>query len=219
MRLSTVKHLITAGLLGLSAQAFPATFSTIGDTVTVDYTGSGGLTATTIYELTAIGDAGASWTFSGSLENTSSFGSRISIAGFNTSGLLDILGSSATGGFSNVASGQLPGGGTLDYCLKNSIGENCTGGGGDGALDGDGPLLFEFTIHMNSPLEELELTDYTVRYQSLTKPVPVVAFASMEVFTPAPVPLPASAWLFLSALGGLGAARARRNQAAHTAQA
>ncbi len=212
MRLPMLKKFTAALCLAFSSSAFPATFSAVGDALSVGYTGnSPGLTATTSYQLLAIADAGRSWTFLGSLDNTSYLSSRISIAGFNTSGLVDLSGSGASGGFSQVGAGAMPGGNSVDFCVKNVGGSNCAGGGGSGVGNSDDPLLFSFTISLQQATDSLELGDFAVRFQSVGGPGNM-AFAAYENFTPSAVPLPAAGWLMLSALAGLGATNWRRRK-------
>jgi len=111
----------------------------------------------------------------------------------------------------------MPQGFDADFCLKNTGGNNCAGGGGAGAWNAGDTLEFMFTIQLLEAVTELEIDDYSIRYQSIAG----VAYGSSGVggaididFTPGDrppeVPIPAAGWLMLSALAGLGAVKARR---------
>ncbi|MFV8816176.1 cistern family PEP-CTERM protein [Haliea sp. E17] len=212
MRSPLYRQIILATGLSVSVAAHSAGFSTVGDSVSVLYTGNApGLSAQSVYTLTAIENAGTTWVFSGTLENTSSVSSRISIAGFNTSGLVDLTGSSASGGFDRVSAGAMPKGDSVDICFKNSGGANCAGGGGTGVWNTDNPLQFSFTIQLSNALSVLDLGDYAVRFQSAPCPGNM-AYVAYEQFAPSPVPLPAAGWLMFSAITGLGAAKLRNRK-------
>lgn len=206
----------------MSGAASAAVFTTVGDSVQVNYGGIvggnsiEGLNASTTYLLEDISDDGLSWSFSGTLTNTSSVDSRVSLTGFDTTSGIDIGASEAGGAFSRVSSGKLPQGLNADICLKNTGGANCAGGGGSGAWNAGDTLAFTFTIQLLEGVGELGLDDFSVRYQSISG----IDFGSSGVggatsvaFLPAEIPLPASAWLLLSALTGLGLVKKSRRGA------
>lgn len=209
--------LLVAVSIFISPLATAATFTSAGQNVFVDYNGIvegdeiGGLSVNTLYTLDSISPDGHTWMFSGALTNTGSVESRISIAGFDSSKGIDTYGSSVDGAFSIISSGKMPQGLDVDYCFKNVGGNNCAGGGGSGALNGD-TLDFMFAIQFIDAITEVELSDFAVRYQSIvgvSQGQSGVGTATYILFSDGgmEVPLPASAWLFMSALGGLAAFR------------
>ena len=219
MKSFTCSLLLSAASILIAPFASAATFTTVGDSVAVSYNGIvdgdviGGLSGSTQYTLDSISGDGRTWVFSGSLTNDASVLSRISIAGFDTSAGLDLDGSSVSGDFSNVSGGVMPQGINLDYCLKNTRGNNCAGGGGSGASNGE-TLDFLFAIQFINGVTEVDLTNFAIRYQSIVGVAQgqggVGGFTDVS-FIPAPeVPLPAAGWLLFSAMGALVAAKRKR---------
>lgn len=208
-RLPSVLVVLVVSLLNTPA-SFAALFSSdeIGNTVEVNYNGMvkgeviNGLSAYTRYTLEGVSADGSSWMFSGTLTNTSSVTSRVSIVGFNTSPEVDPASSVAGGFFSKVSSGKMSQGVTVDLCLKNTKGKNCAGGGGLGVWGGE-TVEFLFTLSLCKGSDSLELDGYALRYQSIAG----IAQGSSGVGIGSEVPLPAAAWMFLSALLGLGLTR------------
>jgi hypothetical protein len=156
-----------------NADAISFTPSDVGKSFTVDYNGfsSGsvisGLTGATTFTLT--GTTADSYTFSYAVNNTTSApvtGSRISGFGFNTDP--NISNASATGVFNTAGTGNVPEIGTVDVCFKSGGGtNNCAGGGGGGVALGtsaNGSLTLSFA----SALSSLTLSDFALRYQSIT---------------------------------------------------
>jgi hypothetical protein len=208
--------LLIAASIFMSPLVTAATFTTAGQNVAVEYNGIvegdtiGGLSASTLYILDSISGDGRTWTFSGTLSNIGSVDSTISLAGFDSSADIDSGSSYASGAFSRISSGNVPQGLDLDFCLKNTRGKNCAGGGGTGATNGQ-TLEFMFAIQLMDGADELELSGFAARYQSIVGislgQSGVGVAISEEFFDGLDVPLPASAWLLLSALGGLAAAK------------
>jgi hypothetical protein len=220
MRKLTSSLLLVAVTIFISPLASAATFTAVGQSVYVEYNGIvdgdeiNDLSASTLYTLDSIGTDGQTWMFSGLLDNTGSIDSRISLAGFDSSEGIDIGGSSASGAFSTISSGTLPQGFNLDYCMKNVGGNNCAGGGGTGVLNGES-LEFMFVIQLMAGVTELELSEFAVRYQSIAgvdQGTSGIGTATYIFFNEGDIniPLPASAWLFMSALGGLAAFKRKR---------
>ena len=221
MRNLTSSLLLIAVTIFISPLASAAMFTTVGQSVVVGYNGIvdgdviDGLSASSLYKLDSISLDGRTWTFSGQLTNNGSIDSRVSLAGFDAAVAIDVGGSSTSGDFSEVSSGNMPQGLNLDYCMKNAMGNNCAGGGGSGAIN-DQTLEFMFIVQLIDGSDILELSDFAVRYQSITgveqgqSGVGTTDFVFFDEGDAPEVPLPASAWFFLSALGGLAAARRKR---------
>lgn len=187
-----------------------ATFDSAGDSILVAYTSenNGGLiSGTTLYSLDSISyNAGANQTsffVDATLTNTSSIDSRISVVGFGTNPNVIVNDSSVSGIFGDVSSGNISQGVNMEICFKDSNGNNCAGGGNGGITSGNvGNFMIELVFSGN--ISAIELGDYAIRYQSISGSG---ATTSSDIGLGAEVPLPASAWLFLSALGGLGLTR------------
>ncbi|TYC86879.1 cistern family PEP-CTERM protein [Novosphingobium sp. BW1] len=127
-----------------------------------------GLTAK--IRLTLTGISGNDYMFAYNVSNTTSApvtGSRISGFAFNTDPTISAA--SSTGAFSyTTLNSTYPNGiGTVDVCFKDASTGSCAGGGGGGIElggSGDGALTLSFA----SPTETLSLSDFYVRYQSIT---------------------------------------------------
>ena len=147
----------------------------VGESFTVNYDGFAdgqvidGLTGEATFTLTAA--TLQSFTFAYEVMNTSSDPidtSRISIFGFNTNP--DIESASSTGDFDITArNANVPSGfGQVDVCFKGAGGSNsCSGGGGAGVNIGE-TGSGTFTLNFASDISELSLSDFFVRYQSIT---------------------------------------------------
>lgn len=156
-----------------NADAISFTSADVGKSFTVDYNGVengntvSGLTGATTFTLT--GTSADSYTFSYAVDNTSSSpitGSRVSGFGFNTDP--NISGASVTGVFNTAGTGNVPGIGTVDVCFKSGGGtNNCAGGGGGGVALGAN-ANGSFTLSFASALSSLTLSDFALRYQSIT---------------------------------------------------
>ncbi len=114
----------------------------------VDVTVVPGLSATITYTLADVNLATNTWIFNYALDNTSTINSRVSTFGFNTDP--NILAAQVLSGtvFTNVASGNVPQLGTVDFCL--TAGPNCAGGSGVGVLPGDGIVTGSFSLDFGS---------------------------------------------------------------------
>lgn len=203
------------------ADVMSLTTGDIGSSFTVNYDGhtSGpsidGLTASIQFTLTGV--SGNDWSFNYSVTNTSSspiLTSRVSGFGFDVDPT--ITGASSTGVFDTVAtSANVPNVGVVDVCFKGGGGTNsCAGGGGGGVALGDtgnGTL----TLNFGSALAGIELSDFFVRYQSITGAGAISSAVGTGTIDPGtPVPEPADLALFAIGVAGLilgrrGAARVR----------
>lgn len=155
----------------------------IGTSFTLNYDGysSGtainGLTGSTTFTLTGV--SGNAYTFSYSVSDTSSApvtGSRISGFAFNTDPTIASASSTGTFSYTNV-SGNYPNGiGTVDVCFLGSNTSSCAGGGSGGVTQGS-TGTGTFTLNFSQPVSSLTLSDFYVRYQSITG-VPGIGSAS-----------------------------------------
>jgi hypothetical protein len=176
----TVKTLAPLAAFALAFAATPAladaiTFdaSDVGQTYTLNYDGSSdnttiqGLTAQTSFTLTGI--SGNTYTFNYSVTNTSGApitAARVSGFAFDTNP--DITTANSTGSFGyTTVGGNYPNGiGEVDVCFKDANTGSCAGGGGGGLALGD-TGTGTFTLTFASPVAEVTLSDFYVRYQSI----------------------------------------------------
>lgn len=170
-----------------TAMADSMTFNS-GDTnksVTLNYNGYsdnggatiGGLTGSTTFTLT--GTSGNTYNFNYSVSNTSSApvtGSRISSFAFNTDPT--IASATSTGAFAQTTlNSNYPNGiGTVDVCFKDATTGSCAGGGSGGLTLGQ-TGTGSFSLTFSSPVTAVTLSDFFVRYQSITG-VPGISSAS-----------------------------------------
>ena len=184
--------------------------SSIGERFSIDFNGVveryeiAGLTAMADFELTDIrsdGISGQEWLFTVTLSNTSGGSvdaSRVSLLGFNTEPGLNLSESWSSGLFDTTRGNKnVPQYGKVDICFQGGTG-SCAGGGGGGTGLGD-TGQFDIALNFDSAIDALILTDFVIRYQSITG---VNAGTSGTGFG-MEVPLPVTAWLFGSALVGL----------------
>lgn len=177
----TVKTLAPFAAAVLAFAATPAladaiTFdaSDVGNSYTLTYDGSSdgttieGLTAQTTFTLTGI--SGNTYTFNYSVTNTSGTpitGARVSGFAFDTNP--DITSANSTGAFGyTTVGGSYPNGiGEVDVCFKDANTGSCAGGGGGGLTIGESGTG-SFTLTFAQPVSEVTLSDFFVRYQSIT---------------------------------------------------
>jgi hypothetical protein len=152
------------------------------------------------------------YTFSYTLNNTSTLDSRVTAFGFNTDpdSLLTILTGSV---FTQSAPGSnFPNTiGVREECVTTG---NCTGGGGGGAgVDDGGFTTGSFSLSVgNANVATLALTDFAVRYQG----IPVGAGSGTGTVTAA-VPEPGTWAMMLLGFGAIGVAM-RRRRSSHISQ-
>lgn len=179
--MSFVQKLLPAAAAILAFTATPALADAIvfdstdvGVPQTLSYngfTGDGtisGLTASTTFTLTGI--SGNTYTFGYSVTNTSSApitGSRISSFSFNSDP--SITSATSTGAFSyTTLNGSYPNGiGSVDVCFKDASTGACAGGGSGGLTMGQ-TGTGTFTLTFSQPVSSLTLSDFYVRYQSIS---------------------------------------------------
>ncbi|MEA5511739.1 cistern family PEP-CTERM protein [Crocosphaera sp. UHCC 0190] len=218
--------LLAAGLaIGMTSNASALTISNdsvtditaadIGQSFTVKFNGNvatqdvAGLTSEATFTLVNFNNSGA--LFSIALTNTSSggIGSRVSSLGFNTDPVL--TGATSTGIFDiAVRNGAYPNGfGPIGVCFKAGGGtSNCQGGGGGGVPTGN---TGNFTVALNfapgalMPPSSLSLSNFGVRYQSITG----TNLGNSGTGTGTPVPEPLTI-LGASAAVGFGGAFKRK---------
>lgn len=171
--------MVAAGLatMALSAPALADAIvldaSKIGSSYTLNYNGysSGttvdGLTSSTTFKLTSV--VGNTYNFDYSVANTTSapVGSRVSSFAFNTNP--DISSATSTGAFSYTSTNSnYPNGiGVVDVCFKDAKTGSCAGGGSGGISTGaSGSGTFALTF--SQPVTSLTISDFYVRYQSVT---------------------------------------------------
>ena len=197
----------------------------IGQTYSFTFDGYSGGTAinglTSAASFTLTGTTANSYTFSYSLANTTSdpVNSRLSGFAFNTDP--NISSASSTGAFSyTTVGGSYPNGiGSVDVCFKDAATGACSGGGSGGLLDGQ-TGTGTFTLNFAQPLTSLTLSDFFVRYQSITGAGYVSSASGSGTLTSSgststggtPVPEPGMIGLLGGALAGLAFARRRRSQ-------
>ena len=168
--------LASAAFAASPALADAITFdsSDVGVNYTLNYDGFSdattvnGLTATTTFSLASI--TGNTYTFNYSVANTSSSpitASRVSSFAFNVDP--NISGATSTGAFSyTTLNSTYPNGiGAVDVCFKDAGTGSCAGGGNGGLTKGTSGTG-TFTLSFSQPVSAITLSDFFVRYQSIT---------------------------------------------------
>ncbi len=201
----------------------------IGQSYTINYDGFSdgnvinGLTGQTTFTLTGV--TANRFDFNYDVRNTSTDPidtSRISIFGFNTDP--NINGATATGLFNQISTGNAPSGlGAIDVCFKGQQGGACAGGGGVGVQAG-ASTSGTFSLSFVDALDSLTLSNFFVRYQSITGAGNVTSAVGRGTVGGStgggstgggstggtPVPAPAAFALFGLAAAGLVGRRTRR---------
>ncbi|WJY18304.1 cistern family PEP-CTERM protein [Alteriqipengyuania flavescens] len=226
-----IRLLSTAAALSLivatPALATPITLdeSNVGESFTLSYGGFSddrtidGLGAEATFTLTGVTDH--SFTFDYAVTNTTASGltSRISSFAFNTDP--DIARASSTGAFNyTLTDSKYPNGiGNVDVCFKAARTNSCAGnrGGVSEGNTGTGSL----TLNFADIVDTISLSDFFVRYQSITGAGHVSSAngagtptsTSTSTTSGTTVPEPGMLGLFGAGLLGLGLMRRRRKPA------
>ncbi|WP_416908348.1 MAG: cistern family PEP-CTERM protein [Polymorphobacter sp.] len=211
----------------------PAVFDSVGDTFSINfsqgYLGTEGaavalpgLTSTAVFRLSALsGGDGVSnftgWTFNiDDMKNTSSgivTGSRLSVFGFDVDPNRN--GTSATGVFSNVGSGQISNSTNVEVCFKSGGGgTGCAGGGHGGLSIGESIAVVNlvpntFTLTFGSAQSQITLDKFVVRYQAIATSTGITDGSGIGT---AAVPEPASWAMLIAGVGLVGGVMRRRRQ-------
>ncbi|MDT0507870.1 cistern family PEP-CTERM protein [Novosphingobium sp. MMS21-SN21R] len=196
----------------------------IGSSFSLNYDGfSGGtaisgLTGSTTFTLTGV--SGNDYSFDYSVANTSSApvtDSRISSFAFNTDPTISSATSTGAFAYTTLSSNYPNGIGTVDVCFKDAQTGSCAGGASGGLTLGQSGTG-SFTLSFSAPVSALTLSDFYVRYQSITG-VPGISSASgagtMTTTSGGstggtPVPEPGMLGLLGASLLGLAMARRRK---------
>ena len=196
--------------------------TTIGDSVTISFDGHtpnnpsvSGLTA----DLTLVfqGMSGNNYLFDYLLVNTSSSpidASRVTVFGFaDVDPNVSLVGSSVTGGYTTISSGNFPGGANLEICAKNGQNNNCAGSqGGPGvgtSVSGD------LTIAFTSSFSQIILSGLAIRWQGIYSTQLGIRDGSAigsPTQPPPVVPEPATWAMMLLGFGGIGYVLRRRRK-------
>lgn len=189
--------------------SFSLSFDGFSDNTVID-----GLASLATFTLQAV--TGSSYTFAYSLTNSTGapLTSRISSFAFNTDPT--ISSASSTGAFSyTTLNSSYPNGiGAIDVCFKDAKTGSCSGGGSGGLLTGE-TGTGTFTLNFSQPLSSLTLSDFFVRYQSITGAGNVTSASGAGTLTGSSsggtsVPEPGMLGLFGAALIGVGLMRRRK---------
>ncbi len=215
--------LVAAAGLALAATpalADPITLdpSSVGQSYTFNYNGFSdgttinGLTASTTFTLTST--SATSYTFSYSVANTTSdpLTSRISSFAFNTDPTISSATSTGAFSYTTLNSNYPNGIGNVDVCFKDAATGSCAGGGSGGLTTGESGTG-SFTLNFSSPISSLTLSDFFVRYQSITGAGNVTSASGEGTMTSTggtSVPEPGVLGMMLGGIAAIALLRRRR---------
>lgn len=192
-------------------------FDENGDSAEVVFDGFSGSPSNTIAGLSASlrltlvsGAQTRGYLFSYVLKNTSTSGGPQSrVSGFAFDSAPDVRLVATLGEFSNVIlNGRYPNGiGDVEVCLTGS--NSCQGGGRLGATLGD-PASGFFLLGFDRAPSSVTLSDFYVRYQSLSGLNRVTSASGQEVA--AAVPEPGTWLMMILGLGAIGLAMRQRSR-------
>lgn len=211
-----------AGLAFVAAPALadPITLdpSSVGQSYTFNYNGFSdgttinGLTASTTFTLTST--TANSYTFSYSVSNTTSdpLTSRVSSFAFNTDPTISSATSTGAFSYTTLNSNYPNGIGNVDVCFKDAATGSCAGGGSGGLATGTSGTG-SFTLNFSSPISSLTLSDFFVRYQSITGAGNVTSASGEGTMTSTggtSVPEPGVLGMMLGGIAAIALLRRRR---------
>ncbi|MEO0033156.1 MAG: hypothetical protein RIS94_2914 [Pseudomonadota bacterium] len=230
--IAAVLTVATAGPALADSMTFAS--SDIGKTVTLNYDGFtgtpsspttySGLTGSTTFTLTGV--SGNDYTFDYAVANTSSApvtDSRISSFAFDTDPSISSANSTGAFSYTTLNSNYPNGIGTVDVCFKDALTGSCAGGGSGGLTIGQSGTG-SFTLSFSTAPSALTLSNFFVRYQSITGISGVSSASGSGTITSSsttsstttststggtPVPEPGMLGLFGAGLIGLALARRR----------
>ena len=193
----------------------------VGQSYTFNYNGFsgdtsiGGLTAATTFTLT--GTTANSYAFSYSVANTTStpLTSRVSSFAFNTDPTISSATSTGAFSFTTLDSNYPNGIGNVDVCFKDAATGSCAGGGSGGLTTG-ATGTGNFTLNFSSPISSLTLSDFFVRYQSITGAGNVTSANGAGTMTSTggtSVPEPGVLGMMLGGIAAIALLRRRRRRA------
>lgn len=192
--------------------------SSVGQSYTFNYNGFSdgttinGLTASTTFTLTST--TANSYTFSYSVANTTSapLTSRVSSFAFNTDPTISSATSTGAFSYTTLNSNYPNGIGNVDVCFKDAATGSCAGGGGGGLTTGESGTG-SFTLNFSSPISSLTLSDFFVRYQSITGAGNVTSASGEGTMTSTggtSVPEPGVLGMMLGGIAAIALLRRRR---------
>jgi len=172
----TARAVVAAALFSLASAASAVPISSTGDTFTVSFDGNiatnpvAGLAASATFLVTELDASAGRVVLQISLSNTSDAGlwqsTRASAIGFDVDASL--ASASVSGLFQHaITGGKFPNQfGPVDVCAVDNR-NNCSGGQDGGVTLGQSGVI-TMTLNFAGPITSLELTNFGVRYQSLT---------------------------------------------------
>ena len=198
--------------------------SSVGQSYTFNYNGFSdgttinGLTASTTFTLTST--TANSYTFSYSVANTTStpLTSRVSSFAFNTDPTISSATSTGAFSYTTLNSNYPNGIGNVDVCFKDAATGSCAGGGSGGLTTGESGTG-SFTLNFSSPISSLTLSDFFVRYQSITGAGNVTSASGAGTMTSTggtSVPEPGVLGMMLGGIAAIALLRRRRRPAVAT---
>ena len=221
----SLKILPLVAAAGLACVATPALAdpitldpSSVGQSYTFNYNGFSdgttinGLTASTTFTLTST--TANSYTFSYSVANTTSdpLTSRISSFAFNTDPTISSATSTGAFSYTTLDSNYPNGIGNVDVCFKDAATGSCAGGGSGGLTTSESGAG-SFTLNFSSPISSLTLSDFFVRYQSITGAGNVTSASGEGTMTSTggtSVPEPGVLGMMLGGIAAIALLRRRR---------
>lgn len=221
----SLKILPLVAAAGLAFAATPALAdpitldpSSVGQSYTFNYNGFSdgttinGLTASTTFTLTST--SANSYTFSYSVANTTSdpLTSRVSSFAFNTDPTISSATSTGAFSYTTLNSNYPNGIGNVDVCFKDAATGSCAGGGSGGLTTGE-TGTGSFTLNFSSPISSLTLSDFFVRYQSITGAGNVTSASGEGTMTSTggtSVPEPGVLGMMLGGIAAIALLRRRR---------